>query len=97
MRYYAQYGENGKLQSVGIGNGGTEITLQEYEAHLHVIKQKVEHVNNVLHGTEIIEQVPAEWREEVQRRVDAIKAQQNEEPELTAEEALSILLGGDVA
>ena len=50
-----------------------------------------------LYGGEItIDAVPAEWREEIQRRVDERIAAEGtaEEQDISAEEALDILLGG---
>lgn len=91
MRYYAMYDKIGNLLCVGVGNGGTEITVQEYDAHLQVIREKSTHVINVLNDAEKIDQVPEEWREEVLRRVEDIKAQQTADIEATEADYLAAL------
>ena len=96
MRYYAQYNDTGKLIAIGTGNGGTEITEAEYNALLSEIREKADLVNK-LYGREItIDEVPADWQEEIQRRVDERIAAEGtaEEQDIPAEEALNILLGG---
>lgn len=70
MRYYAQYNENGKLLAVGTGYGGVEITEAEYNALLSEIREKADLVDKVYSGEITIDEVPAEWQEEIQRRVD---------------------------
>lgn len=49
---------------------GIEITAEEYAVILEEIKAKAELVNGICAGTASINDVPSEWREEVQRRVD---------------------------
>ena len=96
MRYYAQYNESGKLIAIGTGNGGTEITEAEYNALLSEIREKAAFVNKLYNGEITIDAVPAEWQEEIQRRVDERIAAEGlaEEQDISAEEALDILLGG---
>ena len=96
MRYYAQYNDNGKLIAIGIGPGGTEITEAEYNALLSEIRDKAALVNKLYSGEITIDEVPAEWQEEIQRRVDERIAAEGsaEEQDISAEEALEILLGG---
>lgn len=98
MRYYAQYNDNGKLLAIGTGLGGTEITEAEYNRLLSDIREKVALVNQLYSGEITIDAVPAEWQEEIQRRVDERIAAESEadEQELSAEEALDIILGGEV-
>ena len=98
MRYYAQYDESGKLLAIGTGYGGTEITEAEYNRLLTEIREKAALVNQLHTGEIAIDAVPAEWREEIQRRVDERIAAEGEadEQELSAEEALDIILGGEV-
>ena len=69
MRYYAQYNDNGKLIAIGTGYGGTEITESEYNALLAEIRAKAQLVDDVYNGVKTIDDVPAEWRDEIQRRV----------------------------
>ena len=95
MRYYAQYSDN-KLIAIGTGPGGTEITEAEYNALLSEIREKAALVNQLYNGKITIDAVPAEWKEEIQRRVDERIAAEGiaEEQDISAEEALEILLGG---
>ena len=98
MRYYAQYNENNKLVAIGTGAGGTEITKEEYETLLAEIRTKAELVNKLYSEEITIAEVPAEWQDEIQRRVDERIAAQGalEEQDISAEEALDIILGGEV-
>ena len=95
MRYYAQYYDN-KLIAIGTGNGGTEITEAEYNTLLSEIREKATLVDRLYSGEITIDAVPAEWQEEIQRRVDERIAAEGsaEEQDISAEEALEILLGG---
>lgn len=96
MRYYAQYNASGKLIAIGTGNGGTEITEAEYNALLSEIREKSALVDKLYSGEITIDAVPTEWQEEIQRRVDERIAAEGsaEEQDISAEEALDILLGG---
>ena len=97
MRYYAQYNDSGKLIAIGTGNGGTEITEAEYNALLSEIREKASLVNKLYSGEITLDAVPADWQEEIQRRVDERIAAEGaaEEQDLSAEEALNIILGGE--
>ena len=96
MRYYAQYNNYGKLIAIGTGNGGTEITDDEYNRLLTEIREKAALVDRMYSGEITIADVPTEWQEEIQRRVDERIAAEGEaeEQDISAEEALEILLGG---
>ena len=96
MRYYAQYNESGKLLAIGTGPGGEEITEAEYNTLLSEIREKADYVDRLYSGEITIEDVPADWQEEVQRRVDErIAAEASaEEQDISAEEVLEIILGG---
>ena len=96
MRYYAQYNDNGKLLAIGTGYGGTEITESEYNALLSEIREKADLADKLYSGEITIDEVPADWQEEIQRRVDERIAAEGtaEEQDISAEEALDILLGG---
>ena len=96
MRYYAQYNDTGKLIIIGTGPGGTEITEAEYNALLAEIREKADLVDKLYSGEITIDEVPADWQEEIQRRVDERIAAEGtaEEQDISAEEALDILLGG---
>ena len=96
MRFFAQYNNSGKLIAIGTGNGGTEITEAEYNALLSEIREKADLVDKLYNGEITIDEVPVEWRDEIQRRVDERIAAEGsaEEQDIPAEEALNILLGG---
>ena len=96
MRFFAQYNNSGKLIAIGTGNGGTEITESEYNRLLSEIREKASLVNQLYSGEITIDEVPADWQEEIQRRVDERIAAEGlaEEQDISAEEALDILLGG---
>ena len=97
MRYYAQYNDNGKLIVIGTGNGGVEITEAEYNTLLAEIREKAALVEQLYNGEITIDDVPTEWQEEIQRRVNERIAAEGaaEEQDLSAEEALNIILGGE--
>ena len=97
MRYYAQYDESGKLIAIGTGHGGTEITEAEYNTLLSEIREKAAMVDKLYSGEITIADVPEAWREEIQRRVDERIAADGEaaEQDISAEEALDIILGGE--
>lgn len=99
MRHYAQYNSDGVLIAIGTGPGGIEITEEEYNTLLTEIRTKAALVDSLYNGSITLEDIPADWREEIQRRVDERIAQQGtlEEQELSAEETLNILLGGEGA
>ena len=96
MRYFAQYNDYGKLIAIGTGSGGTEITEAEYNALLSEIRETAAFVNKLYSGEITIDDVPVDWQEEIQRRVDERIAAEGsaEEQDIPAEEALNILLGG---
>lgn len=97
MRYYAQYNESNTLIAIGTGPGGTEITEAEYNELFAMIREKAALVDKLYNGEITIEDVPSEWREGIQRRVDERIAAEGtlEEQDISAEEALDIILGGD--
>lgn len=96
MRYFVQYNDSGILLAIGTGSGGTEITEAEYNALLSEIREKADLVNKLYSGEITIDAVPVDWQEEIQRRVDERIAAEGtaEEQDISAEEALDILLGG---
>ncbi len=77
-------------------HNGTEISAAEYDSLMTEYKAKAKYVNDLFDGRITIEDVPAAWREEVLHRVNERIAAEQEEPELTADEALDIILGGEV-
>ena len=82
MRYYAQYNDSGKLIAIGTGPGGVEITEAEYNTLLAEIRAKAQLVDDVYNGVKTLDDVPAEWRDEIQRRVtERQEAEAEAEPE----------------
>ena len=96
MRYYAQYNDSCKLIAIGTGAGGTEITESEYNTLLSEIREKAALVDKLYSGKITIDEVPVDWQEEIQRRVNERIAAEGtaEEQDLSAEEVLNIILGG---
>ena len=75
-------------------NNGAEITEEEYNAMLAEIREKAALVNKLYSSEITIDAVPAEWQDEIQQRVDERLTEIDDDPDLTAEEALDIILGG---
>lgn len=73
---------------------GIEITVEEYAAEFEIIKAKAEWTRKIVSGVADIADVPEEWREEIRRRAEEQLTEISEDPELTSEEALDIILGG---
>ena len=73
---------------------GIEITAEEYAAEIETIKAKAEWTRKIVSGVADITDVPEEWREEIRRRAEEQLTEISEDPELTSEEALDIILGG---
>lgn len=92
MRYY-KFIENNTLVAIGTGYGGTEITEEEYSRLLTEIREKTALADQLYNGEITIDSVPAEWQEEIQRRVDERGANEPEpeEAEATEEDFISAL------
>ena len=91
MRYYKIYSDN-KLLAIGTGAGGTEISEVEYNALLSEIREKAAMVDKLYSGEIAIDDVPAEWRDEIQRRVTERQEAEQAEPEETElEDAIAAL------
>ena len=88
--------QNYSVTAIGTGPGGTEITESEYNALLSEIREKAALVDKLYSGEITLDDVPADWQDEIQRRVDERIADEGseEEQDISAEEALDILLGG---
>lgn len=103
MKFYAIYVDN-ELKSIGKVLYGDlakdlEITETEYNALMTEIREKAALVNQLYSGEITIDDVPTGWQEEIQRRVDERIAAEGEaaQQEISAEEALNIILGGETA
>ena len=92
MRYYAQYND---LIAIGTGLGGTEITESEYNTLLSEIREKAALVDKLYSGEITLEEVPVDWKEEIQRRVNERIAAEGEAAEqpVSGDEFLSMLEG----
>ena len=73
---------------------GIEITTEEYAAEIEIIKAKAEWTRKVFSGIANIEDVPDEWREEIENNVANLQSSEEEDDEISAEEALAIIMGG---
>ena len=95
MRYYAQYNDSGKLLAIGTGLGGVEITEAEYNTLLSEIRSKAYLVEQLYSGEITIEDVPSEWQEEIQRRVNERIAMDEsaKDQDISGEEFLSMMEG----
>lgn len=93
MRYYAQYNDSGKLISIGTGYGGEEITEAEYTRLLAEIREKAALVDKLYSGEITIAEVPTDWQEEIQRRVNERIAAEGaaEEQDISGDEFLSMI------
>ena len=89
--------QNYSVTAIGTGPGGTEITESEYNALLSEICEKAALVEKLYCGEITIDDVPTDWQEEIQRRVNERIAAEGaaEEQDISAEEALDIILGGE--
>ena len=95
MRYYAQYNDSAALLAIGTGHGGTEITESEYNALVSEIREKATMVDKLYSGEITIDEVPSDWQEEIQRRVDERIAAEGsaEEQDISGDEFLSMMEG----
>ena len=95
MRYYKIIDSTGRLLAIGIGDDGTEITEAEYNALMAEIQAKWDYISRLADGTITANDIPAEWRTEVQTEAEAIiKAREeaaNQPEELSSEEKIEQL------
>lgn len=94
MKYFAKYSDN-KLIAIGTGAGGVEITEAEYNALLAEIREKAALVDKLYSGEITLDEVPADWQEEIQRRVNERITADGEAAEqpVSGEEFLSMMEG----
>lgn len=97
MRYYKLIMDD-EVVAIGTGPGGTEISKEAYEAMLFRIREIASLVDRLCAGQIGIEDVPEDLREEVRKNAEQrLSWQEEEDEELSAEEALAIIVGGDVS
>lgn len=102
MRYYVQYDDERLIVVGAVFSNveiieGVEVTEEEYNKLLTEMRTKSYFENMLYRGEITINDVPTEWQEEIQRRVDERIAAEGEadEQDISAEEALDIILGGE--
>ena len=95
MRYFAQYNDSCNLLAIGTGPGGVEITESEYTRLLAEIREKAALVDKLYSGEITLADVPEEWREEIQRRVNERIAAEGEaaQEEISGDELLTMIEG----
>lgn len=100
MRYYCERTESGEVgllyTSKSCVSSVNEITEGEYTRLLAEIREKAALVDKLYSGEITLADVPEAWQEEIQRRVDERIAAEGAaaEQDISAEEALDIILGG---
>ena len=94
MRYYKQVSD-GYILAIGTGAGGVEITEAEYNTLLSEICEKAALMDKLYFGEITIDEVPADWQEEIQRRVNERITADGEAAEqpVSGDEFLSMLEG----
>ena len=75
MRYYKMTDADGKLTAIGTGDGGTEITAEEYTAMVNEIAEKAALVASLAAGEITEAEIREDWREEIIRRAEAEEMQ----------------------
>ena len=75
MRYYKMTDSDGKLTAIGTGDGGTEITAEEYTALSAEIAQKAKLVAALIAGEIAEAEIREDWREEIIRRAETEEMQ----------------------
>ena len=74
MRYYKMTDAEGKLTAIGTGDGGVEITAEEYAALYTDIADKTVLVAKLAAGEITENDIREDWREEIVRRASEISA-----------------------
>ena len=98
MRYYKLTDADGKLTAIGTGDGGTEITAEEYTALYTDIADKTVLVAKLAAGEITENDIREDWRVEIVRRAGEISAgadlyTEDELSAMTNAELESILAG----
>ena len=70
MRYYKMTDTDGRLTAIGAGDGGTEITAEEYTALSAEITEKAALVKALVVGCISFEDIREDWRDEIVRRAE---------------------------
>lgn len=93
MRYFAQYNAFSTLIAIGTGPGGVEITETEYNRLLAEIREKAALEDKLYSGEITIVDVPTDWRDEIQRRVNERIAADGEaaQQDISGDELLTMI------
>lgn len=75
-------------------DGEKEVSKAEYDALKAVIYEKKRWVADVFSGAAVLDDVPAEWRDEIAARVEQRREEAAQPEEISMDEALEIILGG---
>lgn len=70
--YCVEYNEHGDIVAIGYNLHGIEITKAEYDRLLVEIQEKDILVNSLYNGEITIDNVPEQWQEEIQRKVNEL-------------------------
>ena len=98
MKYFANYDDTGRLLSLQRGNkGGVEITEEEYNRLITWILRINDLAHQVFTGDVSLADVAEEYKAEVLIRVEAMQeaADAEQTEEISAEEAINIILEGE--
>ena len=71
MRYYKMTDADGKLTAIGTGDGGVEITAEEYAALSAEIAEKAALVAALAAGEITETDIREDWRDDIIRRAEA--------------------------
>lgn len=97
MRYFKEYDKTGRLILIGAGDAlnGIEITEEEYNELAAEITLNAERAEKIYRGGMSIEEVPEEWRENVQGQVDVMIVEFGpyDPDEISDAEAINIIKG----
>lgn len=98
MRYYKLTDADGNLAAIGTGNGGVEITAEEYAELSAEIKEKAALVASLAAGEITDAEIREDWRDEIARRAAAASsntdAYTRESLEAMTNSDLEIILAG---
>ena len=95
MRYFKELNEFGYIDVIGAGDAlnGIEITEQEYNSLMDEMTNKMNYIERIYSNQITTNEVPEEWKEEIQFCVDEM-IEAFGPYQLSSEEADAIIFGG---
>ena len=93
MRHYVLYNEEGKMVCIGMGDGGVEITQDEYEALSAQIEEKNKLVWRLYREEIAPDDVPDGYRDEVVADVARMEEEEGAYLGDEVDQAIAILTG----